>query len=108
MIRQPLTSRGVYDQDQQKRTLTNDNNCMDYCNNEVKTFYKTLANMLYYLFHALSETVAFELALTTVNRGSSKSGRQKMLTPPRHLILPWHFSGIRTALHSILYLLFEI
>jgi hypothetical protein len=36
------------------------------------------------------------------------TGQQRMLTPPRHLILPLHLSGTRVALHSILYLLFGL
>jgi hypothetical protein len=30
------------------------------------------------------------------------TGQQRMLTPPRHLILPLHLSEVRVALHSIL------
>jgi hypothetical protein len=30
------------------------------------------------------------------------AGQQRMLTPPRHLILSSHFSGVRVAQHSIL------
>jgi hypothetical protein len=35
------------------------------------------------------------------------TGQQKILTPPRHLILPLRLSGVRVALHSILYLNFD-
>jgi hypothetical protein len=30
------------------------------------------------------------------------TGQQRMLTPPRHLILTSHFSEVRVDLHSIL------
>jgi hypothetical protein len=36
------------------------------------------------------------------------TGQQKMLTPPWHLILPSYLSGVRIALHSILYLPFGL
>ena len=42
----------------------------------------------------------FEVGLT-----AGVTCQQRMRTPPRHLILPSHLSGIRVALHSILYLL---
>jgi hypothetical protein len=38
-------------------------------------------------------------------RTAGVTGQQRMLTPPEHLILPSHFSGVRVALHSSLYLL---
>jgi hypothetical protein len=36
------------------------------------------------------------------------TGQQSMLTPSRCLILLSHFSGVRVALHLILYLLFGL
>jgi hypothetical protein len=57
------------------------------------------------------KTVISILALTTGNsvylistKGSPAgvTGQQRMLTPPRHPILPWHLSKVRVALHSIL------
>jgi hypothetical protein len=36
------------------------------------------------------------------------TGHQRMLTPPRHLIVPLHLSGVRVALRSISYLLFGL
>jgi hypothetical protein len=35
-------------------------------------------------------------------RTAGVTGQQRMLTPPRHLILPSHLSEVRVALHSIL------
>jgi hypothetical protein len=39
----------------------------------------------------------FEMGLT-----AGVTGQQRMLTPPRHLILPSHLSEVRVALYSIL------
>jgi hypothetical protein len=35
-------------------------------------------------------------------KSTSATGQQRMLAPPRHLILPSHMSEVRVALHSIL------
>jgi hypothetical protein len=40
-------------------------------------------------------------------RTAGVTRQQRMLTPPWHLILLSHFSGVRVALQSILNLLFD-
>jgi hypothetical protein len=70
----------------------------------------SLAHVLNNLFHTICWTVVPMLALATgdpvclVSTGGARAGvtgRQRMLAPPRHLILPSHLS-VRVALHSIL------
>jgi hypothetical protein len=45
----------------------------------------------------LKKLKIFEMGLT-----AGVTGQQRMLTPPRHLILLSHLSEVRVALHSIL------
>jgi hypothetical protein len=50
-----------------------------------------------------NEEIKFEMGHT-----AGVTGRQRMLTPPRHLILPSHLSEVRVTLHSILKLPFGL
>ena len=43
----------------------------------------------------LTTDIKFEMGLT-----AGVTGQQRMLTPPRHLILPSHLLEVRVALHS--------
>jgi hypothetical protein len=49
------------------------------------------------LIWTLISIFEFEVRLT-----ADVTGQQRMLTPPRHLILPLHLSEVCVALHSIL------
>jgi hypothetical protein len=50
----------------------------------------------YWMRIVLLLKILFEIDLT-----AGVTGQQRMLTPPKHLILPSHLWGVRVALHSI-------